>query len=194
MSRGLGRLTLPRPSSPRPDEPSCEAPGIRALSLFGSATRGDSHADSDVRLAVSWIPRLTSACGFFRQTAPERTAGTHDLLATPVENPRLLERVNRRAALASRDYALSVRGTIEGNSEASSGPSPRQQRRRRRGPANDDPKPRSPLTTFALRGDPGGVPVRRSSRLARRVWFRRASRARTGPLPQPALRLARWPC
>ena len=79
------------------------AAGIRHLSLFGSAARDQAIADSDIDLVAEFDPQ--ARIGLFALGALEhRLAGLIgrevDLLAEPVEAPRLrraIERDRRRA-------------------------------------------------------------------------------------------------
>jgi len=82
-------------------ESELRAAGIRALSLFGSASRGEDRPDSDVDLAVELDPDAYLGLRFFglEQRLAELLGRNVDLIPEPVENPRLranLERDRRR--------------------------------------------------------------------------------------------------
>jgi uncharacterized protein len=82
----------------RAHEPELRQAGIRHLSVFGSVARGDAAADSDVDLAAELQP--DAGIGLLRLAALERRLGeilgrTVDLLAEPVEKPRLRARIDR---------------------------------------------------------------------------------------------------
>ncbi len=77
--------------------------GIRHLSVFGSLARGDAEADSDVDLAAEFDPN--AAMDFIRLVALERrlseTLGRPvEILAEPVENPRLRANIDRDRVIA----------------------------------------------------------------------------------------------
>ena len=77
--------------------------GIRRLSVFGSVARGDAEANSDVDLAAEFDPE--AAMDFIRLVALERrlseTLGRSvEILAEPVENPRLRANVDRDRVIA----------------------------------------------------------------------------------------------
>lgn len=84
-------------------EAELRSAGICHLSVFGSVARGDAEAESDVDLAVEFDPEVRM--DLFRLTALERRIGqllgrNADLVAEPVEKPRLrahIERDRRRA-------------------------------------------------------------------------------------------------
>ena len=72
--------------------------GIRRLSVFGSAARGEAEADSDIDLAAELDPN--ARIGLFRLTALERRLSEIlgrdvDLLPEPVENARLQSGIDR---------------------------------------------------------------------------------------------------
>jgi uncharacterized protein len=82
----------------RAHEAELRQAGVRHLSLFGSVARGDAAADSDVDLAAELQP--DAGIGLLRLAALERRLGeilgcTVDLLAEPVEKPRLRARIDR---------------------------------------------------------------------------------------------------
>jgi len=72
--------------------------GLRHLSLFGSAARGEARADSDVDLAADLDPRRR--VGLFRFAAMreriEALLGAPvDLIAEPIERDALAKRIER---------------------------------------------------------------------------------------------------
>jgi predicted nucleotidyltransferase len=72
--------------------------GVRRLSLFGSAARGEATATSDIDLAAELDP--ASHIGLFRLTAIERRLAQIvgrdvDLFPEPVEQPRLQSNIDR---------------------------------------------------------------------------------------------------
>ena len=82
-------------------EPELRAAGIRALSIFGSAARGHDRAESDVDVAVELDPDVHLGLRFFaiERRLAQILGRPVDLLAEPVENPRLranLQRDRRR--------------------------------------------------------------------------------------------------
>lgn len=82
----------------RAHEPELRAAGIRHLSLFGSAARGEDHADSDIDLAAELDP--AARIGLFELAALERRLSALlgrpvDLLPEPVEKQRLQARIDR---------------------------------------------------------------------------------------------------
>jgi len=82
-------------------EVELRALGIRALSLFGSAARGEDRPDSDVDLAVELDPDAHLGLRFFalERQLSDLLGRPVDLIPEPVENPRLrvnLERDRRR--------------------------------------------------------------------------------------------------
>lgn len=71
--------------------------GIRRLSLFGSAARGEAGEDSDIDIAVELDPE---ARGLFQLTALERRLAeilgrAVELLPEPVGKPRLQANIDR---------------------------------------------------------------------------------------------------
>lgn len=82
----------------REHEPELRTLGLRHLSLFGSAARGEAGAHSDVDLAAELDPRRR--VGLFRFAAMreriEALLGAPvDLIAEPIERPALAERIER---------------------------------------------------------------------------------------------------
>jgi len=78
-------------------EPELRAAGIRRLSLFGSAARGEERADSDIDVAVELDPEAHLGLQFFG-LAPRlaRVLGRPvDILAEPVQSPRLRANLDR---------------------------------------------------------------------------------------------------
>jgi hypothetical protein len=72
--------------------------GVRRLSLFGSAARGEANATSDIDLAAELDP--AAHIGLFRLTAIERRLAQIlgrdvDLLPEPVEQARLQSNIDR---------------------------------------------------------------------------------------------------
>jgi predicted nucleotidyltransferase len=85
----------------RAHEPQLRAAGVRSLSLFGSAARGDFRSGSDIDLAVEIDSSAHLGLRFFalQRRLTELLGEPVDLLAEPIENPRLranLERDRRR--------------------------------------------------------------------------------------------------
>ena len=82
----------------RAHEAELHRAGIRHLSLFGSFSRGDARAASDIDLAAEFDPSVR--IDLFRLTALERRIAEIlgrrvDLLPDPVEKPRLRANVDR---------------------------------------------------------------------------------------------------
>ena len=82
----------------RAHEAELRQAGIRRLSVFGSAARGEAEADSDIDLAAELDPK--ARIGLFRLTALERRLSEIlgrdvDLLPEPVENARLQSGIDR---------------------------------------------------------------------------------------------------
>ena len=72
--------------------------GIRHLSLFGSAARGDATVDSDVDLVVELDPEAhigLFALGALEQRLAELIGCRVDLLPEPIEKPRLQANIDR---------------------------------------------------------------------------------------------------
>jgi predicted nucleotidyltransferase len=72
--------------------------GIRHLSLFGSVARGDAGASSDVDLAAELDPQARIglfALGALERRLAELLGRKVDLLAEPVEKPRLRANIDR---------------------------------------------------------------------------------------------------
>lgn len=72
--------------------------GIRRLSLFGSAARGEAGEESDIDIAVELDPE--ARVGLFQLTALERRLAeilgrAVELLPEPVEKPRLQANIDR---------------------------------------------------------------------------------------------------
>jgi uncharacterized protein len=87
----------------RAHESELRRAGVRRLSLFGSAARGEANATSDIDLVAEFDP--AAHIGLFGLTAIGRRltqilGRDVDLLPEPVEHPRLqsnIERDRRRA-------------------------------------------------------------------------------------------------
>jgi len=82
----------------RAHETELRRAGIRHLSLFGSVSRGDAEATSDVDLAAELDPN--ARVGLFALAALERRLATLlgrkvDLLPEPVEKPGLRAKIDR---------------------------------------------------------------------------------------------------
>jgi len=82
----------------RAHEAELRQAGIRRLSLFGSAARGEATPDSDVDLAAELDP--AARIGLFGLGALERRLAALvgrpvDLLPEPVEKPRLRARIDQ---------------------------------------------------------------------------------------------------
>jgi predicted nucleotidyltransferase len=82
----------------RAHEAELRRAGIRRLSLFGSAARGDADAASDIDLAAEFDP--AARMDLFRLTALEHRLGEIlgrrvDLLPEPVDKPRLRVNIDR---------------------------------------------------------------------------------------------------
>ena len=87
----------------RAHEAELRQAGIRHLSLFGSVARGDAAEDSDIDLAAEFDP--TAEMDLIRLVALERRIGDAlghavEILAEPVENPRLRANVERDRRIA----------------------------------------------------------------------------------------------
>jgi predicted nucleotidyltransferase len=87
----------------RAHEAELRQAGIRRLSLFGSVARGDAEADSDVDLVAEFDPAaemdLIRLVGLERRIA-ETLGRPVEILAEPVENPRLRANVERDRLIA----------------------------------------------------------------------------------------------
>jgi predicted nucleotidyltransferase len=87
----------------RAHEAELRQAGIRRLSLFGSVARGDAEADSDVDLAAEFDPAarmdLIRLVGLERQIG-ETLGRPVEILAEPIENPRLQANVERDRIIA----------------------------------------------------------------------------------------------
>lgn len=82
----------------RPHEAELRRAGIRRLSVFGSTTRGDAEAGSDIDLAAELDP--DARIGLFGLAELERRLarllkGRVDLLTEPVERQRLRDNIER---------------------------------------------------------------------------------------------------
>jgi len=87
----------------RAHEAELRQAGIRRLSLFGSVARGDAEADSDVDLVAEFDP--AARMDLIRLVGLERRIGEAlgrpvEVLAEPVENPRLRANVERDRRIA----------------------------------------------------------------------------------------------
>lgn len=87
----------------RAHEAELRQAGIQHLSLFGSVARGDAEADSDVDLVAEFDP--AARMDLIRLVGLERRIGEAlgrivEILAEPVENPRLRANVERDRRIA----------------------------------------------------------------------------------------------
>lgn len=87
----------------RAHETELRQAGIRRLGLFGSIARGDAEADSDVDLVAEFDPAarmdLIRLVGLERRISD--TLGRRvEILAEPIENPRLRANVERDRLIA----------------------------------------------------------------------------------------------
>ena len=87
----------------RAHEAELRQAGIQHLSLFGSVARGDAEAGSDVDLVAEFDP--AARMDLIRLVGLERRIGealgrTVEILAEPVENPRLRANVERDRRIA----------------------------------------------------------------------------------------------
>jgi predicted nucleotidyltransferase len=87
----------------RAQEAELRTVGVLRLALFGSVARGDAEADSDVDLLAEFDPAV--GMDLIRLVALERRiAGSLsrpvEILAEPVENPRLRANVERDHLIA----------------------------------------------------------------------------------------------
>ena len=72
--------------------------GIRHLSLYGSVARGDAQVDSDVDLVAELDPEAhigLFALGALERRLAELVGRPVDLLAEPIEKPRLRANIDR---------------------------------------------------------------------------------------------------
>jgi predicted nucleotidyltransferase len=87
----------------RAREAELRAEGIRRLSLFGSVARGDAAGTSDIDLAAEFDPAarmdLIRLVGLERRLA-EALGRPVEILAEPVENPRLRANIERDRRVA----------------------------------------------------------------------------------------------
>ena len=82
----------------RAHEAELRRAGIRRLSLFGSAARGEAEASSDIDLAAELDPEARIglfALGALERRLAELVGRKVDLLPEPVEKPRLLAHIER---------------------------------------------------------------------------------------------------
>jgi predicted nucleotidyltransferase len=82
----------------RAHEAELHRAGIRHLSLFGSVARGDAEASSDIDLAAELDPKAhigLFALGALERRLTELVGRKVDLLAEPVEQPRLRANIDR---------------------------------------------------------------------------------------------------
>jgi uncharacterized protein len=82
----------------RAHEAELRRAGIRHLSLFGSVARGDAKPSSDVDLAAELDPAARIglfALGALERRLTELVGRPVDLLAEPVEKPRLRANIDR---------------------------------------------------------------------------------------------------
>ena len=82
----------------RAHEAELRRAGIRHLSLFGSVARGDAGASSDVDLAAELDPEAhigLFGLGALERRLAELVGRQVDLLAEPVEKPRLRANIDR---------------------------------------------------------------------------------------------------
>ncbi|MBS0562450.1 MAG: nucleotidyltransferase domain-containing protein [Proteobacteria bacterium] len=87
----------------RAHETALRGAGIRRLSLFGSAARGDAGPDSDIDLAAEFDP--TAQMDMIRLAALERRLGETlgrpvEILPEPAENPLLRANLERDRLVA----------------------------------------------------------------------------------------------
>jgi len=87
----------------RAHEAELRGAGIRRLSLFGSAARGEAGRDSDIDLAAEFDP--SARMDLIRLAALERRIGetlgrTVEILPEPAENPRLRANLERDRLVA----------------------------------------------------------------------------------------------
>ena len=87
----------------RAHEAELRQAGIRRLSLFGSVARGDAEAGSDVDLVAEFDP--AARMDLVRLVRLERRIGDAlgrpvEILAEPVENPRLRANIQRERLIA----------------------------------------------------------------------------------------------
>lgn len=87
----------------RAHEAELRQAGIRRLALFGSVARGEAEADSDVDLVAEFDP--AASMDLIRLVGLERRIGETlgrpvEILAEPVENPRLRATVERDRLVA----------------------------------------------------------------------------------------------
>lgn len=104
----MSETTLPDPAEHviatlRAHEAELRGNGIRRLSLFGSLARGDGDANSDVDLAAEFDPAVLM--DLIRLVALERRIGETlrrrvEILAEPIENPRLRANMERDRRVA----------------------------------------------------------------------------------------------
>ncbi len=90
-------------STLRAQEAELRQAGIRHLSLFGSVARGDAQADSDVDLLADFDP--AAGMDLIQLVGLERRIGAAlgrsvEILAEPVENPRLRANIERDRLIA----------------------------------------------------------------------------------------------
>lgn len=85
-------------STLRAHEAELRQAGIRHLSLFGSVARGDAEASSDIDLAAELDPDANIGLfglGALERRLAELVGRKVDLLAEPVEKPRLRANIDR---------------------------------------------------------------------------------------------------
>ena len=82
----------------RAHEAELRCAGIRHLSLYGSVARGDAQVDSDVDLLAELDPEAhigLFALGALERRLAELVGRPVDLLAEPIEKPRLRANIDR---------------------------------------------------------------------------------------------------